>query len=205
MFTGIVEETGAIAEVTTKDGGIRVRIETALTPHLAPGASLAVNGVCLTVVLKDEGHVLADIGPETARITTLGGLQQGQTVNLERPMRMDGRLDGHFVLGHVDGVGTVTELRPEADSHWLAVEFPAALASILHPQGVGGRGRHQPDGRGSRRTALRRAGDSLHLVAHRASAPAVGRQSEPRVRRNGKHVARALWAMGVHGKIDPQR
>ena len=127
MFTGIVEETGAIAELTASDGGIRVRIETALTPHLAPGASLAVNGVCLTVVQKDEGHVLADIGPETARITTLGSLQQGQTVNLERPMRMDGRLDGHFVLGHVDGVGTVTELRPEADSYWLAVEFPAAL------------------------------------------------------------------------------
>ena len=135
MFTGIVEETGAIAEVTTSEGGISVRIETALTPHLAPGASLAVNGVCLTVVLKDAGHVLADIGPETARITTLGGLQQGQTVNLERPMRMDGRLDGHFVLGHVDGVGTVTELRPEADSHWLAVEFPAALGPYFIRKG----------------------------------------------------------------------
>ena len=115
MFTGIVEATGAVAEVTTGAGGIRIRIETALTPHLAPGASLAVNGVCLTVVVIDGGHVLADIGPETARITTLGGLQHGQNVNLERPMRMDGRLDGHFVLGHVDGVGVVTEVRPEAD------------------------------------------------------------------------------------------
>ena len=135
MFTGIVEETGTIADVTTSEGGLRIRLETGLTPHLGPGASLAVNGVCLTVVLLDGRHLLADIGPETARITTLGGLQPGQTVNLERPMRMDGRLDGHFVLGHVDGVGTVIQLRPEADSHWLTVEFPAALAPYFIRKG----------------------------------------------------------------------
>ena len=136
MFTGIVEETGAIAEVlTTSDGGSRLRIETALAAQLAPGASLAVNGVCLTVVLTDAGRVLADIGPETARITTLGGLRPGQRVNLERPMRMDGRLDGHFVLGHVDGVGTVTGLRPEADSHWLTVAFPASLGPYFIRKG----------------------------------------------------------------------
>ena len=135
MFTGIVEETGAIAEVSTSEGGIHIRIETALTPLLVPGASLAVNGVCLTVVRLEGAQVLADIGPETARITTLGGLRAGQTVNLERPMRMDGRLDGHFVLGHVDGVGTVTGLRPEADSHWLTVAFPAALAPYFIRKG----------------------------------------------------------------------
>jgi riboflavin synthase len=135
MFTGIVESTGTIADVKTSEGGVRIRLETALTPHLAPGASLAVNGVCLTVVLLDGSHVMADIGPETARITTLGGLQRGQTVNLERPMRMDGRLDGHFVLGHVDGVGIVMELRPEADSHWLTVEFPAALGPYFIRKG----------------------------------------------------------------------
>jgi riboflavin synthase len=135
MFTGIVEETGVVATLTTSEDGIRVGIESALTPHLLPGASLAVNGVCLTAVLVDEGRVLADIGPETARITTLGSLQQGQNVNLERPMRMDGRLDGHFVLGHVDGVGTVTDLRPEGDSHWLTVEFPTALGPFFIRKG----------------------------------------------------------------------
>jgi riboflavin synthase len=135
MFTGIVEETGVIAEVETRGGGSRIRIATALAPHLAPGASLAVNGVCLTVVLLDGDQVMADIGPETARITTLGALARGQTVNLERPMRLDGRLDGHFVLGHVDGVGRVTELRPEADSHWLTVEFPAALGPYFIRKG----------------------------------------------------------------------
>lgn len=135
MFTGIVEETGTIAEVTAGESGIRVRIETTLAPHLAPGASLAVNGVCLTVALLDAGHVLADIGPETARITTLGSLRRGRCVNLERPMRVDGRLDGHFVLGHVDGVGTLTAIRPEADSHWLTVEFPANLGRYFVGKG----------------------------------------------------------------------
>jgi riboflavin synthase len=135
MFTGIVEETGTLADVKTHNGGIRVRIATALTPHLAPGASLGVNGVCLTVVLLDGAYVMADIGPETARVTTLGSLQRGHAVNLERPMRLDGRLDGHFVLGHVDGVGTVTELRADADSHWLTVEYPAALGPYFIRKG----------------------------------------------------------------------
>jgi riboflavin synthase len=127
MFTGIVEATGALAEVKPVAGGFRIRIETELASALAPGASFGVNGVCLTVVVIDGPQVVADIGPETARITTLGSLQRGQHVNLERPMRLDGRLDGHFVLGHVDGMGVVTELRPEAGSHWMTVQFPDAL------------------------------------------------------------------------------
>jgi riboflavin synthase len=135
MFTGIVEATGTLAEVKPVAGGFRIRIETQLAPALVPGASLGVNGVCLTVVVIDGPHVVADIGPETARITTLGLLQRGQYVNLERPMRMDGRLDGHFVLGHVDGMGVVTELRPEAGSHWLTVQFPAALAPFFIHKG----------------------------------------------------------------------
>ena len=135
MFTGIVEATGTVADVRSEEGGIRIRLETSLSTQLSLGASLAVNGVCLTVVSIDDGHVMADIGPETARITTLGSLQRGQAVNLERPMRLDGRLDGHFVLGHVDGVGTVADLRSEADSHWLAVEFPSAMAAYFIRKG----------------------------------------------------------------------
>jgi riboflavin synthase len=135
MFTGIVEATGTLAEVKPVAGGFRIRIETQLAPALVPGASLGVNGVCLTVVVIDGPHVVADIGPETARITTLGLLQRGQYVNLERSIRMDGRLDGHFVLGHVDGLGVVTELRPEAGSHWLTVQFPAALAPFFIHKG----------------------------------------------------------------------
>jgi riboflavin synthase len=94
-----------------------------------------VNGVCLTVSLLDGEHVLADVGPETARVTTLGALQRGQEVNLERPLKADGRLDGHFVLGHVDGVGAIEEIRPEGESCWLTIGFPPALAPYFIRKG----------------------------------------------------------------------
>jgi riboflavin synthase len=131
MFTGIIEATGTIAEMKLTDDGFRVRVETGLASSLKPGDSLAVNGVCLTAMLIDGEQVVADIGPETARVTTLGGLQRGQMVNLERPLKSDGRLDGHFVLGHVDGVGVVEEIRQEGSSHWITVEFPPPLAPYL--------------------------------------------------------------------------
>jgi riboflavin synthase len=135
MFTGIVEAVGTLAEVKGTAGGHRVRIHTPLAPGLKAGDSLAVNGVCLTVILIDGDHVLADIGPETARVTTFGTLQRGQEVNLERPMRGDGRLDGHFVLGHVDGVGVIEEIRTEGESHWLTVGFQPALAPYFIRKG----------------------------------------------------------------------
>jgi riboflavin synthase len=135
MFTGIVEGVGTLAEVKGTGGGYRVRIQTPLAAQLKLGDSLAVNGVCLTVILIDGEHVMADVGPETARVTTFGALQRGQTVNLERPLRFDGRVDGHFVLGHVDGVGMVEDLRPEAESHWLTITFPPALAAYFIRKG----------------------------------------------------------------------
>lgn len=135
MFTGIVENRGTLAEVKGTGGGYRVRIQTPLSMQLKNGDSLAVNGVCLTVILIDGEHVLADVGPETSRVTTLGALQRGQQVNLERPLRGDGRFDGHFVLGHVDGVGVVEEVRQEGESHWLTVGFPASLAAYFIRKG----------------------------------------------------------------------
>jgi riboflavin synthase len=135
MFTGIVEATGSLAEVKGTGGGYRVRIHTGLAAELKIGDSLAVNGVCLTVILIDGQHVLADIGPETTRVTTFGALQRGQEVNLERPVRADGRVDGHFVLGHVDGVGVVEEIRVEGESRWLTIAFPPALAAYLIRKG----------------------------------------------------------------------
>ena len=135
MFTGIVEETGTIAEIERTGGGLRVRIHTPLAAEVTIGQSLAVNGVCLTVILSDGDHVLADIGPETARVTTFGAVQRGQQVNLERPVRVDGRIDGHFVLGHVDGVGIIEEVRTEGESHWLTIGFPAALAPFFIRKG----------------------------------------------------------------------
>jgi len=135
MFTGLIEAVGEIAEVKTSPGGYRIRIRTTLAADLASGDSLAVNGVCLTVVIAEGGEVQADIGPETARVTTLGSLRQQQRVNLERSMRADGRVGGHFVQGHVDGCGVVEEIRPDGDSHWLAISFERSLAPYLIHKG----------------------------------------------------------------------
>ena len=135
MFTGIVEGIGSLAEVKGTGGGFRVRIHTPLSRELKEGDSLAVNGVCLTVILIDDGHVLADVGPETARVTTFSGLQRGQEVNLERPVPGTGRMDGHFVLGHVDGIGVIEEIRQEGESHWLTVGFAPSLAPYFIRKG----------------------------------------------------------------------
>lgn len=135
MFTGLVEQVGRLAEVKPTAGGFRVRIRTTLAPDLVPGDSLAVNGVCLTTLVAADGEVHADIGPETARVTTLGALERGQVVNLERPLRADARLGGHFVLGHVDGIGTIEAIRPEGEAVWLTVTYPAALAALFIRKG----------------------------------------------------------------------
>ena len=135
MFTGLIEAVGEIAEVKTSPGGYRIRIRTTLAPDLASGDSLSVNGVCLTVVTADDGEVHADIGPETARVTTLGSLRQKQRVNLERSMRADGRVGGHLVQGHVDAPGVVEEIRPDGDSHWVAISFDPRLAPFLIRKG----------------------------------------------------------------------
>ena len=92
MFTGLVEAVGEIVERAPAGGGFRLRIASSLAPELSPGESLAINGVCLTVVRAENREVHADIGPETIRVTTLGSLVPGTIVNLERPLRADGRL-----------------------------------------------------------------------------------------------------------------
>jgi riboflavin synthase len=135
MFTGIVESIGVVSEIKSTGGGHRVRIHTALSSELKEGDSLAVNGVCLTAILIDGDHVVADIGTETARVTTLAGLRRGQQVNLERPVRADGRMDGHFVLGHVDGVGVIEDIRQEGESRWVTIGFQPALAPFFIRKG----------------------------------------------------------------------
>ena len=135
MFTGLIEGVGKIADLTSGPGGIRIRIRTELASELSPGDSLAVNGVCLTVIAADGREVHADIGPETARVTTLGTLRQEQRVNLERPMRANGLVGGHFVQGHVDGTGVVDEIRPDGDSHWLTVSFDRSLSPYFIRKG----------------------------------------------------------------------
>src|SRR5687768_11812980 len=120
MFTGLIESVGEIAEVASADAGFTLRITTDIAPELHLGESVAVNGVCLTVVEKGvetphDPFFCAEIGPETAKVTSLGTLAGGSRVNLERAMPANGRFGGHIVLGHVDGTGTIQSIRPEAD------------------------------------------------------------------------------------------
>jgi riboflavin synthase len=131
MFTGLVERVATVVECKPTSRGARLRIGSPLAGELAPGDSLSVNGVCLTVILAAASEIHADVGPETLRVTTLGGLAPGMLVNLERPLRPDGRFGGHFVQGHVDGIGHVEVLRADADCHWLTISFPSTLAPYL--------------------------------------------------------------------------
>jgi riboflavin synthase len=135
MFTGLIEATGQLIERKPTSDGMRFRITSTLAAELSPGDSLAVNGVCLTVTLSERDEIHADVGPETLRVTTLGTLARGRLVNLERPLRADGRFGGHFVQGHVDGVGHVEEIRRDSDFHWLTVSFPTELAPCLIRKG----------------------------------------------------------------------
>jgi len=135
MFTGLIESVGLVSGVAPDAAGMRLRVSTVLASELQPGESLAVNGVCLTVVSAADGTVYADLGPETARVTTLRSLRSGQPVNLERALRADSRVGGHFVQGHVDGTGTVKAMREDGDAHWLTVGFGEALAAFVIPKG----------------------------------------------------------------------
>ena len=135
MFTGLIEAVGRVSALQPAPGGYALRIRTALAPDLAPGDSLAVNGVCLTVTRVGGDEVSADVGPETARITTLGTLVPDQAVNLERPMRPDGRVGGHFVQGHVDGLGSVQAVRQDGGAHWLTIGFDPSAAALLVRKG----------------------------------------------------------------------
>ena len=135
MFTGIVETVGEVAEVKPIPAGLRVRLATTLASELTPGESVAVNGVCLTVVSADSGGVHFDISPETLRASALASVKRGSLVNLERPMRLDARVGGHFVLGHVDATGSVEEIRQDGDFWWLTIRFPPSLATQIVRKG----------------------------------------------------------------------
>jgi riboflavin synthase len=135
MFTGLIEDTGRVRAVDATSTGRRVRVETGLAQALRLGDSIAVGGVCLTVVERTDAEFSADVSPETLRVTSLGLLAAGRRVNLERPLRADSRLGGHFVLGHVDAVGRVDVWRPDGECHWLEVAVPLALEPLLVPKG----------------------------------------------------------------------
>jgi riboflavin synthase len=128
MFTGIIEELGEVESVATR---LRVRCSTVMTDLLV-GASIAVNGVCLTAVDPRPNSFSADLAPETLRLTNLGDLRPGSRVNLERPLSPAGRLSGHIVQGHVDGTGEFLSIEALGDDNWwLRIRVPAELDPFL--------------------------------------------------------------------------
>jgi riboflavin synthase len=135
MFTGLIEGTGRVKHLQASAAGGRLRVDTALGAELQSGDSVAVNGVCLTAVDIDAQGFSADVSPVTLQVTSLGTLTVGRLVNLERPVRADARMGGHFVLGHVDATGRIAELRPEGEAWRLAVSIPPALEPLMISKG----------------------------------------------------------------------
>ena len=137
MFTGIVEEVGSVRAVERRGDVLRLEIGA----HVALegsglGASVAVNGVCLTVVATEADDLAFEVGPETLARTTLGRVRAGDPVNLERPLRFGSAVGGHLVLGHVDGLGNVERVtRVESTARVRIVLSDPALAPLLIPQG----------------------------------------------------------------------
>lgn len=136
MFTGIVDHSGVIDAFELSPGGGRLRVRAPeLSPQLQISASIAVNGCCLTVVEKSAECFAADLSGETLRRTAFGEMKPGARVNLERPLTAGKELGGHFVQGHVDGVGRVTRLAPEGDNWWLAVRVPTDIERYVAMKG----------------------------------------------------------------------
>jgi riboflavin synthase len=133
VFTGIIEEKGRVLELDTA-GRLKVAASKALE-GTSIGDSIAISGVCLTVVELDDSSFVVDVTPETVRKTALAGLRSGSPVNLERSMSAGGRFGGHMVNGHVDGVGTVSNIRREANAVIIDVSVPAELSRYMVDRG----------------------------------------------------------------------
>lgn len=132
MFTGIIEETGSV--IDRQDYALTIRAATVI-PGMKLGDSIAVNGTCLTVVRFDADQFQVDLAPETLRRTALGQLETGSSVNLERPLAIDGRLGGHIVQGHIDAAGRITSIRPEGDCFIFRIRAPKRLMPYIVEKG----------------------------------------------------------------------
>lgn len=199
MFTGIVEEVGAVVDVARGKQTARLEVEAALTTEGSEiGASVALNGVCLTVVARNPRGFAFDLGPETLAVSSLGQLRVGERVNLERPLRFGGALGGHLVLGHVDGVGTVEEVsRVESTTRVRIALAGGELEPLLIPKGS-----VAVDGVSLTVAALGRQVFEVMLIPHTLSATTLGRlragqQVNIETDVIGKYLQRALALKGI--------
>lgn len=136
MFTGIIEDIGKVVRWQKVKGAGILTLSTHLSlGEMAIGSSVAVNGACLTVVAKGQGRLTVDVSPETLDRTNLKGLRLGDAVNLERPLRLQDRLGGHLVTGHIDGVGAAREIKQKGKFVFFSIQVPAQLYAMLVPKG----------------------------------------------------------------------
>ena len=132
MFTGIIEETGTVLD--RQESALTIRADIVM-PGMQLGDSMAVNGVCLTVVAFADDQFRVDLAPETLRRTALGQLEKGGSVNLERPVAVGGRLGGHIVQGHSDATGRIASIRPEGDCFIFRIRAPKRLMPYIVEKG----------------------------------------------------------------------
>ena len=136
MFTGIIEEIGTVAAVAPAGDGVRLTVRAPIAvADAAHGDSIAVSGVCLTVIERGEDWFTADVMRQTLDVTAIGGVRDGTPVNIERATAAGGRLGGHIVQGHVDGQGTVLEVRPGEKWRVVRVSLPSELAPLVVDKG----------------------------------------------------------------------
>ena len=135
MFTGLVEDLGTVHTVAATGGGARLTVRTRLAPQLAEGDSIAVNGVCLTALDLGPGSFSADVMNETLQRSALAAATDGAAVNLELALRADGRLGGHIMQGHVDGVGTVTAVQPDGLARRVTIAAEPELLRYVVEKG----------------------------------------------------------------------
>lgn len=137
MFTGIIEAVGTVRALEARGGDVRLTIAAAQLDRadIALGDSICVSGCCLTVVAQDGDALAFDVSNESLALTTLGGLHAGDTVNLEKALRLADRLGGHLVSGHVDGMGAIVGIKPDARSQRWTIEAPVALARYIATKG----------------------------------------------------------------------
>lgn len=192
MFTGLIAGVGRVAGLSRDGDGAVLAIETPLAAELREGDSVAVNGVCLTATEVGRGGFRAQAMQETLARSSLGALAPGSSVNLELPLRAADRLGGHFVQGHVDGTGTVREVRPEGFSRVLEVDVDPRLGRYLVEKGS-----VALDGVSLTVSAVRRDGFAVSLIPEtleRTNLGAVGEGAVVNVEVDvlAKHVERLI-------------